>query len=188
MRGRAFVLALAALPFGLTACGSGSTTTATGTATVTPTPTNGPWVRYQSGNPTAPPGGSYFTGTPPPALPSVSFLSMGSGCAVDWPDTGQVFIPMNITPITGGFKVEWPSAYGSYYRLAAVRQLVVAGPQPSPSWQTVPAGTGCTTTATITGLTSGAPYIVWLDAPDTPRRIDGSRSLYSGRSGVLIVK
>jgi hypothetical protein len=46
-------------------------------------------------------------------------------------------------------------------------------------------GAGCTTTATITGLTSGAAYIIWLDAPDTPRRADGSRSLYSGKSGVV---
>lgn len=183
MQGRAFVLALVALPFGLAACGSGSTTNAN--ATPTPTPTNGPWVLFQSGNPPAPPGGSYYTGTPPPALPSVSYLSAGSACAVAWPDTGQLFIPMNVTPISGGFKVEWPSAYGSYYRLTAVRQLVVAGAQPTPSWQTVPAGAGCTTSATITGLTSGAPYIIWLDAPDTPRRIDGSRSLYSGRSGVV---
>jgi len=38
---------------------------------------------------------------------------------------------------------------------------------------------------TLTGLTSGAPYIIWLDAPGTPRRADGSRSLYSGKSGVV---
>ena len=32
-------------------------------------------------------------------------------------------------------------------------------------WQTVNAGSGCTVSTTITGLTSGAPYIIWLDAP-----------------------
>jgi hypothetical protein len=39
--------------------------------------------------------------------------------------------------------------------------------------------------ATITGLTSGAAYIVWLDAPNTGRERDGTRHLYSGRSGVV---
>jgi hypothetical protein len=181
MRGRAFVLAMAALPLGLAGCG-GATTPNTASS---PTPTSGPWVLFQSGNPTPPPFGSYFTGTPPPGLPSVSFLSTSSACAFAWPNVGEVLIPMNITPITGGFKVQWPSVYGSYYRIAAVRQGVVAGPQPTPTWQTVPRGSGCTTSATITGLTSGKPYIIWLDAPDTPRQLDGSRSLYSGKSGVV---
>jgi hypothetical protein len=184
MRGRAFVLALAALPLGTAGCGGSPTPTAASS----PTPTSGPWVLFQSGSATPAPLGSYFTGTPPAALPSVTFLSASSECAFGWPDVGQVLIPMNITPIGGGFKAEWPSAYGSYYRIAAVPQGVVAGPQPTPAWQTVPRGPGCTTSATITGLTSGKPYIIWLDAPDTPRRIDGSRSLYHGKSGVLIAR
>lgn len=177
----AYALALATVSLGLTGCGSAKTPTAT--PSVTPTAT--PWVVVQSGNATPSPGGTYFTGTPPPALPSVSFLPTSSACANGWPDTGLVLIPMVVTPITGGFKVEWPSSYGSYYRIAAVPQGVVVGPQPTPSWKTVTAGSGCTVTATITGLTSGAPYIVWLDAPDTPRDVDGSRSLYSGKSGVV---
>ena len=116
----------------------------------------------------------------------MSFLSTSSaGCAIGWPDSGEVLIPMNITPIAGGFKVEWPSQYGSYYRLTAVPQGLVSGAQPTPSWQTVPVAKGCTTTATIAGLTSGQPYIIWLDAPDTPRDVDGTRSLYSGKSGVV---
>jgi hypothetical protein len=180
MRGRAFALALAALPLGLAGCGS----TPTPTASPSPTPTSGPWVLYQSGSPTPTPRGSWFNGTPPPGLPSVSFLSTSSACAIGWPDSGQVLIPMNITPVSGGFKVEWPSAYGSYYRITAVPQALVAGPQPEPTWQTVTKGSGCTTSATISGLTSGAAYIIWLDAPDTPRQADGTRSLYSGKSGV----
>jgi hypothetical protein len=181
MRGRAFVLALAALPLGLAGCGNASTPTATSS----PTPTKGPWVLFDSGSPTPTPPASYYTGTRPAGLPSVSFLATSAGCAIGWPDSGQVLIPMSITPITGGFKVEWPSAYGSTYRLTAVLQGLVSGAQPTPSWQTVPKGAGCTTTATITGLTSGKPYIIWLDAPGTPRGVDGSRSLYSGKSGVV---
>jgi len=182
MRGRAFVLALAALPLGLAGCGGAPAPTATSS----PTPTKGPWVLFRPGSPTPAPAGSFYTGRRPAGLPSVSFLSTSSaGCAIGWPDSGEVLIPMNITPIAGGFKVEWPSAYGSSYRLTAVLQGLVLGAQPTPSWQTVPAGAGCTTSATITGLTSGSPYIIWLDAPGTPRRADGSRSLYSGKSGVV---
>jgi hypothetical protein len=90
-----------------------------------------------------------------------------------------------VTPIAGGFKVDWPAAYGKTYRLTAVHQGLVVGAQPEPTWQTVPAGANCTVSATITGLVSGDPYIVWLDAPDTPRRVDGSRSLRTGRSAVV---
>ncbi|WP_433300072.1 hypothetical protein ACQP2F_02045 [Actinoplanes sp. CA-030573] len=178
-----FVLAAAAfvLPLALTGCRSGTTPAATPSVTATQTP----WVIYNSGNPTPSRGAARFTGTPPPALPSVSYLSTSSACTMAWPETGLVLIPMVITPVAGGFKVEWPSAYGSYYRITAVRQGLVKGPQPEPSWTTVPAGAGCTVSTTLTGLTSGAPYIIWLDAPDTPRARDGGRSLYSGKSGVV---
>ena len=177
----AYALALGSLSLALSGCLG----TKTPTASPSETPTRTPWVVVQSGQPTPSPTGSRFTGTPPPGLPSVSFLSTSSACTIGWPDTGQVLIPMIVTPITAGFKIEWPSAYGSYYRITAVPQGLVPGPQPTPSWQTVKAASGCTTAATITGLTSGAPYIIWLDAPGTPRDIDGSRSLYSGKSGVV---
>jgi hypothetical protein len=67
-----------------------------------------------------------------------------------------------------------------------VPQDIVTGAQPEPIWQTVSTGAECTASATISGLVSGRAYIIWLDAPDTPRRLDGSRSLYSGKTGVLI--
>jgi hypothetical protein len=181
MRGRGLALALAALPFTLTGCGGN----ATPTASASQTPTGDAWVVVQTGSPTPSATGSQFTGTPPPALPSVSFLPTDSGCGQDYPDTGLVLIPMVVTPIAGGFKVSWPSKYGSYYRITAVLQGLVTGAQPEPTWQTVNATGGCTVSATISGLKSGAPYIIWLDAPDTPRGIDGTRSLYSGKTGVV---
>jgi hypothetical protein len=70
-----------------------------------------------------------------------------------------------------------------------VKQLpLVAGAQPAYAWQPVPAGTGCTVTATITGLAGGSPYVVWLDAPNTGYQQDGTRHPYSGRSGVVFPK
>jgi hypothetical protein len=128
-------------------------------------------------------GGSYRHG-----LPAVSFLPTSSGCGVGWPDSGLVLIPMIVTPQKGALKVQWPADYGSTYRLTAVDQRLVAGPQPTPSWQTVHAATGgcpSTMTATITGLTAGVPYIVWLDAPNPPRGLDGTTGLRSGKSGIV---
>jgi hypothetical protein len=163
----------------------GCTSKAAPTASASPTPTQTPWIVVTSGSPTTTPG-TNSTFSPKSALPPVSFLPTSSACMIAWPDNiGMVLIPMVITPIVGGFKVEWPAKYGSYYRLSAVLQGVVAGPQPQRTWQTVQAGTNCTVSATITGLTSGAPYIIWLDAPDTPRGVEGSRSLYSGKSGIV---
>jgi hypothetical protein len=174
-------LVLAALPVALAGCGGGAANPA---ASGTPAAT--PWVVVASGSvtPTPMPTGtvSYRHG-----LPAVSFLATSSGCGIGWPDSGLVLIPMIVTPLKAAFKVQWPASYGSVYRLTAVPQDLVVGPQPEPSWQTVRAGGGCvhTMTATITGLTPGAAYIVWLDAPDTPRRADGTRSLQSGKSGVV---
>ncbi|WP_203820292.1 hypothetical protein [Paractinoplanes ferrugineus] len=170
------------LPFALSGCGAGPAKPA---ASGSPTATLAPWVRVTSGSPTAVPS-TASTFAPKSALPKVSFLPTSSACAIPWPDNvGQVLIPMVITPISRGFTVQWPAKYGSYYRITAVPQELVVGPQPEPSWQSVQAGDNCTVSATISGLTSGAPYIIWLDAPATPRDAVGSRSLYSGKSGVV---
>ena len=48
------------------------------------------------------------------------------------------------------------------------------------------AGAGCTVTATITGLKSGKPYVVWLDAPNTGYQRDGTRHPYSRAVGCRV--
>ncbi|WP_250002333.1 hypothetical protein [Actinoplanes sp. M2I2] len=175
-------LALAVLPFLLGACGDGSSPS----SGASPTEAAGEaWVTVKPGSATpsaaAKRGGSY-----PPALPPVSFLPTSEACELAWnEDIGKVLIPMIVTPATRSLKVQWPARYGNVYRVAAVPQEIVSGAQPEPVWKTVTTGGGCTGSATISGLKSGAAYIVWLDAPDTPRGLDNSRSLYSGRSGVV---
>lgn len=165
--------------------GTGNTTAGSGSSTDTNGKGAKPWVMVEPGNPSKS-AGVKKGGSPRPGLPPVSFLATSpGGCTAPWPQNDLVLIPMVVTPIAGGFKVQWPASYGQTYRLTAVHQLVVAGAQPEPTWQTVQTGTACTATATITGLKSGEPYIVWLDAPNTPRRLDGSRSLYSGKTGVI---
>nr|BFE62382.1 hypothetical protein GCM10020063_069080 [Dactylosporangium thailandense] len=51
------------------------------------------------------------------------------------------------------------------YRLAAVSQDLYMGPQPTWTWQTVPAGKGCSrVSATVTGLSSKVPYVFVIHA------------------------
>lgn len=181
MRIPRLVAALAVLPFALGGCGG--TPKATGGAAETAA--GEPWVVVATGSatPTAVP---RSTGRPRPALPPVSFLPTSDACQLGWPEQDQVLIPMVVTPGAASLTVRWPNRYGNTYRLAAVPQELVSGAQPEPPWRTVTTGAECEVTATIGGLKRGAAYIVWLDAPDTPRRADGSRSLYSGRSRVVI--
>jgi hypothetical protein len=182
MRFRRIVVALAVLPFAAVGCGAPGTPSDRESDEPA---AEEPWVVVEPGrvtpSPARKPGGS-----PRPALPPVSFLPTSASCKIGWPEQDQVLIPMIVTPGIASLTVQWPNRFGNTYRVAAVPQELVSGAQPEPTWQTVTTGTECDVSATITGLKSGAAYIVWLDAPDTPRRLDGSRSLYSGRSAVVI--
>jgi hypothetical protein len=179
MRLRAVLVVAASLPI-LSACGSSGLPGAG--ASVAPSPAI-PWLIDVSGNPTA------VAGPPatfrPSSTPAWSPLPSATTCDIGWPTDERVLIPLIVTPGAGSLKVQWPSWYGPNYRVAAVDQKLVTGTQPPPTWVNVTAGTGCTVSATLTVLISGNPYVVWLDAPDTPRHLDNSRSLYSGRSAVV---
>ena len=183
MRPSKYAPALAVLPLLLGACGGTDTPSSGGSAEATAA--GEPWVVVETGSATPSPRPS-AGGSPRPALPPVSFLPTSSACAMGWPDTPEaVLIPMVVTPGRGSLEVRWPNRYGNRYRIAAVPQDLVSGAQPQPRWQTVTTGGECTASATVRGLTSGEAYVIWLDAPDTPRRVDGSRSLYSGKTGVV---
>jgi hypothetical protein len=174
--------ALIVLPFVLGGCGGTSTPAATSSEKA---PKQEPWVVVDPGSPT-PSAASAKAGSPKPALPPASFLPTAAACKIAWPSyVGQVYIPMMVTPGSGSFTVQWPNRYGNTYRIAAVPQSLVSGAQPDPAWKTITTGSECEASGTITGLTSGEAYIIWLDAPDTPRGVDGTRSLYTGRSGIM---
>ncbi|AEV81467.1 hypothetical protein ACWT_0455 [Actinoplanes sp. SE50] len=172
------MLALAALA--LTAGGCGRETVRTAAS---PSP-GATWHLLTTGSPTPSPTPSRLTARP--SAPGLgASVSPFPSCTKTFTATEAVLIPVDVTPIAGGFKVEWPRQYGSNYRVTAVPQKLVLGAQPEPSWKNVPPGTGCTVSTTITGLVPGAAYIVWLDAPNTGYERDGTRHLYSGRSGVV---
>ena len=183
MRAVRTALALATLPLALGGCaalGLGDTP-----ATTTPTPEAAePWLVVAAGEATPSPvptrGRAVVT-----ADPTVSAPAPVPACTRVWPRTDKAFIPVVVTPGAGSLKVEWPTQYDSGYRVTAVPQKLVSGPQPEPAWKTVAPGSGCSVSTTITGLAPGAAYIVWLDAPNTGYETDGTRHLYSGRSGVV---
>ena len=100
--------------------------------------------------------------------------------------TGEPLIPLTVVSGTGSLRISWPRyGAGSSYRVAAVPQRLASGAQPAVRWQQVAPGAGCAVTTTIGGLASGAPYVVWLDAPQSGHQRDGTRNLYSGRSGLV---
>jgi hypothetical protein len=170
---------------GCSALGLGSSGTPDPGATATTGPVSGAgWLVSATGSPTPSPAASKGTGTRPPALPPVSFLPVDPECAKSW-TVEPVLIPMQITPGKGSLTVTWPRQYDSNYRITAVPQPLKSGSQPPYTWQDVAASSGCTVTATITGLKSGTPYVVWLDAPNTGYERDGTRHPYAGESGVV---
>jgi hypothetical protein len=181
------LLTLAALPLVLGGCsmlGPNSTPGTPGaSASASPGPGGAGWIIGAQGSATPSPAVSRG-GTPSPVLPAVSFLPVSKSCAQSW-QMGVVLIPMTVASGKGSLTMTWPRQYDSYYRVTAVPQLLVSGNQPAFTWQTVPASHGCTVSATIGGLKSAKPYVVWLDAPATGYERDGTRHPYSGRSGVV---
>jgi hypothetical protein len=182
------LLVLAALPLvlgGCSALGLGSATGTPGTsASATPTPAGTGWLVTAQGSATPSAGPSRGTGTPKPALPPVSFLPIDPACAQTW-RIDEVLIPMTVTAAAGSLKVTWPRQFDSNYRITAVPQPLISAGQPAYTWQNIAPSSGCTVSATISGLKSGTPYVVWLDAPNTGYEADGTRHPYSGRSGVV---
>ncbi|MEV0896666.1 hypothetical protein [Actinoplanes sp. NPDC049802] len=183
MRHTRIAIALAATSLALGGCaalGLGEKTAATGTAAQE----GKPWLRVEEGEATPSPAVKKGKATATPEV-SLSAPAPDPSCTKLWQRTDPALIPVEVTPGPGSLTVDWPTQFGSGYRVAAVPQALVTGPQPEPEWQEVGPGKGCTMSTTLTGLTPGAAYIVWLDAPDTGRRLDGARNLYSGRSGVV---
>ena len=182
------VLPLLALPLAVGGCGALGLGSGSGTPSTSATPAPGDnWIVVANGSPTPSPSVTY-SGSRPPALPPVSFLPPPpSECAKAW-TVEPVLIPLEVTPGPGRLTVTWPRQYDSDYRVTAVPQPLVSGTQPPYTWQNVAPTKECTVTATITGLRSGVPYVVWLDAPATGHERDGTRHPYSGRSGIVYPK
>lgn len=184
MRHTKTAIALAALSLALGGCAALGLDEKPGAATAAEG-AGEPWLLVEAGQATPSP--VPVRGRPAGPSPEVTpaLPEPDPRCTRIWPRTEKVMIPVEVTPGPGSLKVEWPTQYDSGYRVTAVRQALVTGAQPEPVWQRVGPGRGCAVSTTITGLEPGAAYIVWLDAPNTGRERDGTRHLYSGRSGVV---
>ncbi len=144
------------------------------------------WIVVAQGKPTPPPPVTVGS-TPPTPLPTLKPIPTDTSCAFTWL-AGQVLIPVTVTVGSNSIDVSWPrvgSPAPTTYRVAAVPQDLVAGAQPPTEWKTVQATSGCSAKTQIGNLTSGAPYVVWLDAPDSGYQIDGTPRPRSGRSSVV---
>ena len=76
-------------------------------------------------------------------------------------------IPPGVTPGAGSATVSWQADGHDEvqgYRVTAVSQQLVGGEQPPPPQATAAQRTDCgEVTVTLAGLTSGAPYVFWLE-------------------------
>jgi hypothetical protein len=183
---RKLLAPLLALPIALSGCGAlglGSAKDTPGSAAEATPAAGDDWIVVASGSATPSPVPTRGRSRPP-VLPPVSFLPVAPGCEKTWKVLPPL-IPIQVVPGIGKLTVTWPRQSDSAYRITAVKQPLITGNQPDHTWQNVPAATGCTVTATISGLKKGVPYIVWLDAPDSGHERDGTRHPYSGRSGVV---
>lgn len=161
--------------------GSGSSTGATPSASSTP---GGSWIVVVPGSAT-PSGGPGGNARPAPS-PTESFLGSAAPFCPRRLHVDEVFIPITVVSGKGSFTVTWPRiSTAAGYRIAAVPQKLIKGTQPPVAWKPVAASASCTITGTITGLTAGDPYIVWLDVLAAGYQIDGARRPYSGRSAIV---
>ncbi|WP_432836815.1 hypothetical protein [Dactylosporangium sp. CA-092794] len=174
-----------ALASALTAClagcgalpgagGNGTATPATAPATIVNLPEDTVYLPGEAVNPSA----GLTTGAPvrgPIAslspLPSrtASTASPGprpdecSGTVRTGVVNGADVVPGTNSAVVSWWNIGDPAIVD--YQLATVPQDLYYGPQPAWTWQTVAPGTGCTrVSATVTGLTSGAPYVFVVHA------------------------
>jgi hypothetical protein len=168
---------------GCSALGLGTPDTPEVSPSVAPAPGGPGWIVVATGSPSAGPMPSNG-GSRSPLLPPLSFAPVGPGCQQTW-DLNALLIPMTVVPAKRSFTVTWPRQWDSNYRITAVPQPLVSGSQPVYAWKAIAPATGCTVSTTISGLKSGTPYVIWLDAPNTGYERDGSRHPHSGRSGVV---
>ena len=91
----------------------------------------------------------------------------------------------------GSATLEWmadarPEVIG--YRVQAVSQRLVGGAQPEPVVQTVGQPGGCTpVSVTVTGLTSGVPYVFWLEEQVTSASTGVTRLVQVGTTRPVVI-
>jgi len=173
-------------PLLLAACAS------SGTAQAEPSPTGTDWMLIATGSvapsPTVTfsPRAAIATATlSPTTSTSPTPRPTGSACEIAG-FKGNAINGMDVTPSSTSAVVKWFNPGGSdllQYRIIAVSQDLVAGPQPeAPGWITAtPSGCGWMT-ATVTGLTTATPYVFSVDGVWARKGTDGTYARTVARS------
>lgn len=96
-----------------------------------------------------------------------------------------------VTPGTGSASVNWRADDSSDvegYRIQAVSQHLVGGPQPAPVQVTVAQQAGCAPmTATVPGLASGSYYVFWLEEAQRDKTSGLLRYVQVGTSDAVLI-
>jgi hypothetical protein len=96
-----------------------------------------------------------------------------------------------VVPGVGTATLDWmadvrPEVLG--YRVQAVSQRLVGGAQPPPVVQSVGQPDGCVpVTVTMTGLTSGVPYVFWLEEQVTSASTGVTRLVQVGTTSAVVI-
>jgi hypothetical protein len=121
-------------------------------------------------------------GTPP------SYSPRPDSCGV--PGVPRRMVP-GVVAGTGAATVDWLSddregVLG--YRVQAVSQALVGGRQPDPVVASVAQPGGCVpVSVTVTGLTSGVPYVFWLEEQVTSASTGVTRLVQVGTSDAVVI-
>lgn len=96
-----------------------------------------------------------------------------------------------VTAGTGQATVSWRADGNSDvtgYRVQAVSQRLVGGTQPAPVVQTAGQPAGCVpVSATVTGLSSGVPYVFWLEEAQYDKASGVTRYVQVGTSDAVVI-
>jgi hypothetical protein len=99
-------------------------------------------------------------------------------------------IPPGVVPGVASATVSWQAdghAEVLRYRAQAVSQQLVSGLQPDPPVQIAPQPAGCEpVTVTFAGLTSGVPYVFWLEE-EVPDSFGVLRWVQVGTSAAVVI-
>jgi hypothetical protein len=188
------VLLTPVLLAGCSALGRSTGTPGTG---VTTRPSGPSWVVISQGSvaPSASAGRSTATPSPTPSFGFLLPLKGSRGPVTTAPPAcdgtqrlGQIN-GLTAVPGAGSLAVSWYNPGGSNlvsYRVTAMPQHLVAGKQSGLVWRTVTPNPTCgMMTVSITGLTSGAPYVVSLDAVISHAGVSGTNGSTVARSVVV---
>ena len=185
------------MPFLLSGCGAVKALTGDPAPTtgVSPAPSGTPWIGVTQGSPTpsagtpvgtASPSGTFGGFLPLPSVNPAAGATPTATCAPASYDFSRIN-GVDVRPGPTSATASWYNV-GGYnllqFRMTAISQDVVRGPQRDIGWVTITPKTPCgAISATITGLDRKTRYVISVDAVVNRRSGDGTHASTVFRSG-----